>query len=212
MQRNRGISSSRRCTRSTPRRPSAAWSSSSRAMQAAARALGPCRRPARRRHAAPAAEGRRRPRRRRRGDGQQRAHRRPDPRATAPTRSTTRSHDGSFFDMQTFTQALIELVVAGRSTRRWRRTPRRTGTTSSSASSALDKTTRPRSAPPSRRPRSRTFPSSASLDRPPDARSRSTPRAGVADAEQEWPLASSGSAPPSHARTATRWSSSSSSW
>ena len=61
--------------------------------------------------AAPAPEGRRRPRRGGRGDGQQRA-RRDLIRDNRADEIHDAIADGSFFDMQTFTQALIELVVA----------------------------------------------------------------------------------------------------
>ena len=47
--------------------------------------------------------------------------------------------EGDFFDMQTFQQALIQLVARVRSIRRSLRTPPRTGTTSSSRSSTLSK-------------------------------------------------------------------------
>ena len=57
---------------------------------------------------AAAAARRRRPGRRGRGDGQQRPHRRPDPREPRRTRSSDAIADGAFFKMQTFTQALID--------------------------------------------------------------------------------------------------------
>ena len=56
--------------------------------------------------------------------------------------------EGEFFDMQTFKQALIRLVVTVRSTRRSLPTPPRTGTTSSSRSSMRS---RPRTRPSARR-------------------------------------------------------------
>ena len=62
--------------------------------------------------------------------------------------------DGSFFDMKTLSDALIDLVIAGEVDRRRPRTRRRTGTTSSSRSS-----TRSRCTPqgPTRAPRTRSL-------------------------------------------------------
>ena len=117
--------------------------------QAAADPLDPRRRAARRGQPAPAPAASRRPRRGGRGDGEQRAHRRPDPRE--PGRGDPEAiEEGAFFDMQTFTQALIDLVVSARSTARSRRTPRPTATTSWSRSS-----TRSSSRPPTSKPSGR---------------------------------------------------------
>ena len=75
-----------------------------------------------------------RPRRRRRGDGDERAHRRADPRG-AHRGDRGRGRRRQFFEMQTFQQALIELVLAGNVAREVAANAATNATTSSSRSS-----------------------------------------------------------------------------
>ena len=77
--------------------------------EAAADPLDPRRDAAWSRQSAPDAAHRRRPGAGRRGDGRQRAHRRPDPREPAG-RDQDAIAAGEFYEMQTFSQSLIELV------------------------------------------------------------------------------------------------------